>query len=456
MPSLVFVFLSHRKKQKVRESGEGSSVPSSRPHPPTDPRFPNAAMQQAFSKNTFKLITPRSVDLQYYRTSCFDTYNRFKHYKLDSLLTCERDINIGLVSEFYNNLHTSDGVNYRTRVAKRSLDFSYEILQSYLECLPSNNDFVFYPNLPDELPPPFEHISIASMHQFFFGRPRPDGPDAHITKFSSLELSAENAALFKVIINCLFPIASRALAILRPPHMFALYAIRHSLDINITLNIFHCIIHFTQPVQQTIHMPFGHLITDWLASQKVDVSRGRLEHITVAYSRISSRSFKKSGLIGGPAGVRWIDGRAFGEGPRARHRGDAQALAPAEDEAEEEFHGPASPSFEETVSTHLEELTLEVASLRTTLDTVVQQQTSMQATMTSMQRTLDTLVDLEGSWVTVHPSQSGPSIAPVPPAEEAPDPDSAAVPALATTSAPAADPAPTPPGDELIEFYVPI
>ncbi|XP_042380526.1 epsin-1-like [Zingiber officinale] len=163
-----------------------------------------------------------------------------------------------------------------------------------------------------------------------------------------------------------------------------------------------------------------------------------------------------SGLIGGPAGVQWIDGRAFGEGPRARHRGDAQALAPAEDEAEEEFHGPASPNLEETVSTRLEELTLEVASLRTTLDTVVQQQTSMQATMTSMQRTLDTLVDLVGSWVTVHPSQSGPSPAPVPPAEDAPDPDSAAVPAPATTSAPAADPAPTPPGDELIEFYVPI
>ena len=85
--------------------------------------------------------------------------------------------------------------------------------------------------------------------------------------------------------------------------MFALYAIRHSLNINIALNIFHCIIHFTQPVQQTIHMPFGHLITDWLESQKIDVSRGRLEHMTVAYSRISSRSFTKMGLVGGPAGV---------------------------------------------------------------------------------------------------------------------------------------------------------
>ncbi|XP_042441288.1 trigger factor-like [Zingiber officinale] len=81
------------------------------------------------------------------------------------------------------------------------------------------------------------------------------------------------------------------------------------------------------------------------------------------------------------------------------------------------------------------------------MDTVVQQQTSMQ-------RTLDTLVDLVGSWVTVHPSQSGPSTAPVPPAEDAPNPNSTAVPAPATTFAPAANPDPTPPGDELINGIV--
>ncbi|KAG6497758.1 hypothetical protein ZIOFF_045663 [Zingiber officinale] len=174
-------------------------------------------MQQAFSKHMFKLITPRSVDLQFYKDSCFDIYSFFKHYKLESIFSCERSINVSLVPEFYNNLHTSDGVHYRTRVAKRG--FSYAILQSFLGCLPSENDFVFYPTLPDELPPPFEHISIASMHQTLFGRPRPDGPNAQITSFSSLELSAENAAMFKVIINCLFPIVSRALAALRPSHM---------------------------------------------------------------------------------------------------------------------------------------------------------------------------------------------------------------------------------------------
>ncbi|KAG6532140.1 hypothetical protein ZIOFF_005978 [Zingiber officinale] len=154
-------------------------------------------MQQTFSKHTFKLITPRSIDLQFYMDSCFDIYSLFRHYKLESMLSCERNINVSLVSEFYNNLHTSDGINYHTRVAKWSLDFSYELLQSFLGCLPSESDFVFYPTLPDELPPPFKHLSIASMHQSLFGRPRLDGLNAQITTFSSLELSAENTALFK-------------------------------------------------------------------------------------------------------------------------------------------------------------------------------------------------------------------------------------------------------------------
>ncbi|XP_042405167.1 uncharacterized protein LOC121995507 [Zingiber officinale] len=209
-------------------------------------------------------------------------------------------------------------------------------------------------------------------------------------------------------------------------------------------------IHLEQkPVQQTVHMSFGHLITDWLASMKVDVSRGRLEHMTVAYSRISSCSFTKTGLVGSPAGVRWRDECAFGEGPRARRRGDAQTLVPAADDAEEDIPEPASLTFEETVDTRLEELTMEVADMRSTMDTIVHQQTSMQAT-------LDTLVDLVSSWVTGHPSQSVPSTAPVPHTEDAAGVDSAAVPAPATTSAPSTAIDPPPSGDDLIEFYVPL
>ncbi|KAG6494809.1 hypothetical protein ZIOFF_042570 [Zingiber officinale] len=231
-------------------------------------------MQQAFSKHTFKLIPTRSIDLPFYRDSCVEVYNILVHYNLDFILSCEQSINVALVSEFYNNLHTSDDVSYRTRVAKRSLDFSPEILQAFLGCHPSTNDFVFYPSLPGLLPLPFEHVSIATMHQSLFGRPRPDSPNTQLTNFSSLEVSAGDNALYKVVVNYFFPIVSRALVVLRPSHMFLLYAIRQTLNINISLNIFHCIIHFIQPVQQTIHMPFGHLITAWLESMGIDVTQG--------------------------------------------------------------------------------------------------------------------------------------------------------------------------------------
>ena len=92
---------------------------------------------------------------------------------------------------------------------------------------------------------------------------------------------------------------------------------------------------------------------------------------------------------------------------------------------------------------------MEVADLHSTMETMVHRQTSMQAT-------LDTLVDLVSSWVTGHPSQSVPSTAPVPQAEDAVGADTTAVPAPATTSAPppaAVDPPPS--GDDLIEFYIP-
>ncbi|KAG6469905.1 hypothetical protein ZIOFF_070838 [Zingiber officinale] len=53
---------------------------------------------------------------------------------------------------------------------------------------------------------------------------------------------------------------------IRLPHLFILYAFRQVLDINVTLNMFQCIIHFIKPVHGTVHMSFKHLITEWLAS----------------------------------------------------------------------------------------------------------------------------------------------------------------------------------------------
>ncbi|KAG6499083.1 hypothetical protein ZIOFF_038839 [Zingiber officinale] len=121
-------------------------------------------------------------------------------------------------------------------------------------CIPFENDFIFYPTLPDELPPPFEHINIASMHQDLFGRPRLDGPNAQITSFSSLALSAENATLFKWSLTVSFPLS-------------------HS-------------------VQQMIHMPFGHLITDWLEFMKIDVLARGIE-CDIALLAVESEEFWK-------------------------------------------------------------------------------------------------------------------------------------------------------------------
>lgn len=117
----------------------------------------------------------------------FDVVRVIQHYKLESIVYCERDINFDLVSEFYNNLHpNSDGLKYRTCVARRDLDFTPAILQEFLGCLASSNGCVFYPSLPEVSPTPFEHISLSSMHEYFYHQHRPDGS----TLFSTNEVAA--------------------------------------------------------------------------------------------------------------------------------------------------------------------------------------------------------------------------------------------------------------------------
>ncbi|KAG6493150.1 hypothetical protein ZIOFF_048127 [Zingiber officinale] len=303
----------------------------SRPKPPTDQHFPNAALQQAFNRNTFKLIPPHSIDRKFYHDSCFEVFSLIEHYQLSFIVYCERSVNPSLVSEFYNNLHTSDGVLYRTRVAKRSLDFSYQILQEFLGCRQSMNDFAL------------------------FGRPRPDGPLAHITTFSSLELSALDNALFKVVINCLLPIVSRVLALLRPSHMFLLFAMRHRLDVNIALNIFHCIIHFTQPVQQTVHMSFGNLIIDWLESMHANSTNGQKQS-SGDEAPTNSRDSGSSGSVvfrrcsAGGAGGGWglAGGRRGGRGVRPEDGvGEQDPLDGVDDEGDVCVEGGFDGGFDD-------------------------------------------------------------------------------------------------------------
>ena len=84
---------------------------------------------------------------------CPSVSETLAYYKLDSLVYLERDINSDLVSEFYNNLHqTSDG-SYKTRVAKRTIDFSIVEFFGYLGCrMCSGDPFPIYPDLLESLP----------------------------------------------------------------------------------------------------------------------------------------------------------------------------------------------------------------------------------------------------------------------------------------------------------------
>ncbi|KAG6535025.1 hypothetical protein ZIOFF_008942 [Zingiber officinale] len=122
-------------------------------------------------------------------------------------------------------------------------------------------------------PPLFKSLmGCLSMHQDFYGWPRLDGPLASITTYSTMELSPADYALFKVIVNCILPIITWALAAFRPMHVFIIYALSQSLDVNIALNMFQCIIHFTRPAHGMIHMSFDHVITEWLESMGGDVT----------------------------------------------------------------------------------------------------------------------------------------------------------------------------------------
>ena len=189
------------------------------------------------------------------------------YYKLDSLVYLERDINYDLVSEFYNNLHQTTDVSYKTKVAKQTLDFSFSAFFDYLDCRRcSGNVFSIYPDLPDPLPSPFD-VSSDSIYEYFFGHPRPGGQDeldVDFPTFAALRLSAPDYILFKIVTNCLLPITSKPLSEIRPYHCLMLYGLRRRLDFDIMSSIYSSIISYSELNSFTVYMPYGHIITDWL------------------------------------------------------------------------------------------------------------------------------------------------------------------------------------------------
>ena len=180
---------------------KSKSKAPSRPQPSISGRFPNHNFEEAFRQRTFKLLPCRSVDRKFMDEFCPTVSETISYYKLDSLVYLERDINYDLVSEFYNNLHQTKDVSYKTRVAKRTLDFSFSSFFDYLGCRRcSGNVFSIYPDLPDPLPPPFD-ISSDDIYEYFFRYPRPGGLDeldVDFPTFAALRLSPQDYILLKL------------------------------------------------------------------------------------------------------------------------------------------------------------------------------------------------------------------------------------------------------------------
>ncbi|XP_042449998.1 uncharacterized protein LOC122034726 [Zingiber officinale] len=323
---------------RKKSAGEGTSksdkskskVPtSSRPQPSSSGRFPNQQFEKNFKDRTFKLLPCRSVDKKYMNEFCPSITETIAYYKLDTLVYLERDINLDLVSEFYNNLHQTLDGNYRTRVAKQNVDFNMIDFLGYLACRVSTGLLSFYPDLPDPVPPPLD-ASPDSIYEYFFGHPRQDGLnelDDDFPTFPALSLSPPDYILFKVVTQCLLPITTKSLAEIRPYHCLMLYGLRRRLDFDIMSNIYASIVFHSTPSGDNVYMPYGHVITDWLETLGIDVSKGRLVKMVRQDCRLGKRAFSKSGILSQDGTIRWMDGRALGELPLPRQ--GARAPAPA-------------------------------------------------------------------------------------------------------------------------------
>ena len=309
-------------KEPTEKSKSKSKAPAtSRPQPASSGRFPNQQFEKSFKERTFKLLPCRSVDKKFMQESCPSILETIAYYKLDSLVFLERDINFDLVSEFYNNLHQTPDGSYRTRVAKQNVDLNIIDFFGYLGCrLCSGTVFSIYPVLPEPVPHPL-NVSSDSIYEYFFGHPRLDGLDElddDFPTFAALRLSAPDYILFKVVTQCLLPITSKPLAEIRPYHCLMLYGLRRRLDFDIMSSVYMSIISHSEPSGDNIYMPFGHIITGWLESMGIDVSRGRIVKMVRQDCRLGKRAFSKSGILSQDGPVRWKDGRALGELPLPR------------------------------------------------------------------------------------------------------------------------------------------
>lgn len=345
-------------KQK-RKVGESSSTVA-RENSSVDPRFPSEFHKHQFQTNTFQLMPTRSLDHKFFNQYAPLVMQVIGHYRLQKLVYCVHDINLDLVTEFYNNLQpTGDRLIYKSRVAKTNISFTPEILRAFLDCRESTSTLECYPSIQE----PSGNFSILDIHQSFFNRPRQPG----VNLFPAMSLAAPDNVLYKVIVGCILPIVSRGQAKIRSHHLVALHFLKNQLDLNIALNIFLCITHFSVPVHKKIYMPFAHIITFWLESLGIDTSRGTVQKMSDKFDIIRWRNFSLAGMSKGAGNLRWADNHQAGE----QWDTEEQAVEPPLEEEDE----PSTSISEQLthIRSDIEDLDIKVEGLEITMIAVSHQ-----------------------------------------------------------------------------------
>ena len=140
-----------------------------------------------------------------------------------------------------------------------------------------------------------------------------------MTQFRSVTLRVQDYALYRVLVFCILPLSTRDIAIMHPFHSFLLYALCHRLDIDISLHIFSTIIYSGGYVTSgRVHMPYCHILTSYMSSLDIDVTRGDIRYMT-EFDVIGARNFSLANIhIDGEGIMTWQRGAQHQPDPDAQ------------------------------------------------------------------------------------------------------------------------------------------
>lgn len=131
---------------------------------------------------------------------------------------------------------------------------------------------------------------------------------------------------YQVVIGCIIPIITRGLAKIRLSHLFMMYVFRHRLNIDMAASRpFHYNVQFILFQCVSLHRPFhypstrqnshasSHIITTWIASLGIDVSRSTIKHLFKKYDPIELQNFSLAKMTKRFMPMVWADEHNAGE-----------------------------------------------------------------------------------------------------------------------------------------------